>query len=782
MRFFIVSLLFFLVSFHGRSQFSIQGRVTDSSTQEPLIGATVFFKNQQKGTVTNLNGEFELKNKAGSYQIVVSFLGYATQEMRVELTQNMRISFELQPTAIQQKEVVVSAEAANKNVADVQMGAIELEMKEVEKLPAFLGEIDVLKTIQLLPGVQSAGDGNSGLYIRGGGPDQNLILYDGATLYNASHLFGFFSVFNPDFVEKVELTKGNMPAEYGGRLASVIDIESKTGNMNQLKGTGGIGLISSRLALEGPLQKGKSSFFVAGRRTYIDILTRPLIPDDSEFSGSAYYFYDVNAKLSFKLKDNSLLEVNTYLGRDVFDLSGAGNFNARIPWGNNIAGLKWNKVISRKMAVKLSAYYTEYQFEFGADQSDFELNLFSGIEDIQVAADFSYRPTPLHHIKFGGRSIYHQFTPSNVSARSGETELDIESIRQLNAIESSAYLQDEIDLSTDLSINAGLRFSNFTQLGPFTRFREDELGNPIDTTSYQSGESVVSYNGLAPRITLRYQVGAHSSVKAAYTRNYQFVHLANFSTLSLPTDLWLPSSDRVKPQVGDQYSIGFFKNWKNNTIESSAEVYYRTMENMVEYREGALPADDVGTNPDNSLVRGRGWSYGVELFVKKKFGKLNGWVGYTWSKTMREFEAINNGKPYAAPYDRRHDLSIVGIFDYSEKWSFGATFVYGTGNAITLPVSRYSVEGRIVDVYAERNDYRMPSYHRLDLSATMQGKKREKWQSKWIFALYNAYSRLNPFFLYIANEGEISSGEVNIQAKQVSLFPVLPSVTYNFSF
>lgn len=764
------------------AQYKITGKVMDATSKTSLVGASIYFKSTQQGTTSDVSGDYKLTAKKGQYTLVVSFLGYANREFTIDLKKDMELNVALQPTAINQKEVVVSAEAKDKNVAEAQMGKMELEMKQVEKIPAFLGEVDLLKTIQLLPGIQSAGDGNSGFYVRGGGPDQNLILYDGATLYNASHLFGFFSVFNSDFVDNIELTKGSMPAEYGGRLASVLDISSRTGDMNQFKGRGGIGLISSRLALEGPIQKGKSSFLFAARRTYIDILTRPFIPKDSEFSGSAYYFYDVNGKISFRLKDNSLLEINGYLGKDIFDFSSAANFGARIPWGNNILGVTWKKAVNDKFAAKLSAYYTQYEFEFEASQSDFELNLFSGIKDWQAKADFSYRPDGRNQIKFGGVSTFHEFTPSNLSAKSGDTELDIEAVRELKAVESAIYLQDEIDITTNLTINAGLRFSNFTQFGPFSRFSEDEFGGNKDTTNYGIAEPVVSYNGLEPRLTLRYKTGVHSSVKAAYTRNFQYVHLANFSTLSLPTDLWLPSSDKVLPQVSDQVSVGFFKNWLDDEVESSVEIYYRHMENMIEYQEGALPADDVGTNPDNSLVSGFGWSYGAEFFVKKRFGKWNGWVGYTWSRTMRKFEDINNGISYPAPYDRRHDLSVVGVYDLNEKWSFSGTFVYGTGNAITLPVSRYVVEGRIVDDYGERNAFRMPNYHRLDLSATLQGKKREKWQSKWVFAIYNVYSRLNPFFIYIANEGDVSSGEVDIQAKQVSLFPILPSVTYNFTF
>ncbi len=735
------------------------------------------------GTSTDVDGKFRIRVKPGYAMLHISYIGLESITYRIPPQKPSALTLTLQPEAIQTEELVITGERRDKHVEQSAMSKMELEMVEVEQIPAFLGEVDILKTIQLLPGVQSAGDGNAGFYVRGGGPDQNLILLDGAPIYNASHLFGFFSVFNSDYVERIELTKGSMPARYGSRLASVLDVQTKVGDMNSFHGEGGLGLISSKLTLEGPIKKGRSSFLVSGRRTYADIVSRPFIPDTARFSNSGYYFYDINAKMSFKLRDNSLLDISGYLGRDVFDLKSRKNddFSARIPWGNNVITANWTKVLSQKTNLKLTGIYTDYTFRFEAAQSGFELNLFSGIRDFAVKGEVTTIPHVNHQVKVGGDIIYHTFIPSSVSARSGDTRVDVGAINEMRGIETAGFIQDEFDLSTRIKINAGLRISSFTQLGAFTRYNETPTGS-VDTTIYGPGEVVASYIGVEPRLNARIKLGLTDAIKFSLTRNFQYVHLANFSTLSLPTDLWLPSSDRVKPQIADQIAVGYFRNFFDNTLETSVELYYRHMDNMVEYREGALPADDVGTNSDASLVFGFGWSYGAEFFIKKKYGKWNGWIGYTWSKTMRKFEDLNNGKAYPAPFDRRHDLSIVNMYKLNQKWSFGATFVYGTGNAITLPVSRYVIENRVVDEYGERNAFRMAPYHRLDLSATSQGKKRERFQSSWNFAIYNAYSRANPFFIYFANEGNINEGELDVEARQVSLFPILPSVTYRFKF
>lgn len=761
----------------------LSGQVTNASG-DPLPGANVYFKSTLQGTTTDRDGKFTLPEPPGTDTLVFSFLGFEDREILFEPGSTTTFNVALREGAITTREAVVTGEKANRNVDRVAMGRAELNMREVKLLPAFMGEVDILKTIQLLPGVQAAGDGNTGFYVRGGGPDQNLILMDGATIYNPSHILGFFSTFNANSVDEVELIKGGMPAQYGGRLASVLDVSMREGNMDEFHVDGGIGLVASRLTVEGPIKKGKSSFIVSGRRTYADILIRPFVPDTSQLAESQYYFYDLNAKLRWNVNSSSYFTLTGYFGRDVFEFQGAedDDFGARIPWGNAVASLQYVNAINSRFSMKATLMFTDYDFRFSASQSDFDLELFSGIRDYKARVDFGWLPTARHSIKFGGEITRHEFTPSNVSAEQGTTDFDIDGVKSMTAYETAIWINDEWDVTTNLRVSAGLRYTSFAQIGAFTRYTTDAFDQITDTTSYGSGEIVAFYHGLEPRVSARYTINSQTSVKAAITRNLQYLHLANFSTLALPTDLWLPSSDVVEPQIGTEYAIGLFRNFQNNTFETSVEVYYKTMDNMVEYEEGTFPSDDVGTNPDNSLTFGRGWAYGIEFFVKKRFGRMNGWVGYTLARTMREFEEINDGNPYPATYDRRHDISAALTYEFNERWTFSTTFVYGTGAAITLPVSRYTVEGRIVSEYGERNSFRMPSYHRLDVAATLKGKEREKFENSWTFAIYNLYNRANPFFIYFDSEGRIDDGSLRLVAKQVSLFPILPSVTYNFRF
>lgn len=803
---FIISILFSL-SILGQ-KVTLSGTVKDASSGETIIGASVYLEELQKGVPTNVYGFFSLTTVPGTYTLKVSAIGYRSFETVIELSEDTTINPELSENVIVTEVAEVVGEKSS-NTESTDMGRVELDVSKIKKLPAFLGEVDILKTIQFLPGIQSAGEGNTGFYVRGGGPDQNLILLDNAVVYNASHLFGFFSVFNADAVKNIEVIKGGMPANYGGRLASVLDITLKEGNAREYEFDGGIGLIASRFTAQGPIKKDTSSFIISGRRTYIDVLAKPFVNPESAFAGSGYYFYDLNMKLNYKLDENDQLFLSGYFGRDVFGFeSNRAGFSARIPWGNATGTLRWNHLFSDKLFMNTNLTFSDYKFEFTGSQEEFEFTLFSGIQDWSFKTNFNYYPSLRHNVQAGVDYIFHEFTPSNVTARSGDVVFDTGDITRVYAHELSVYALDQFDISDRLRVNGGLRFTYFNHIGPFKRYpkadNEDDFGaledrEPIE---YAPGESVALYTNLEPRLNLRYTLNSSSSIKAAYTQNYQYLHLASLSPTSLPTDVWVPSTDRVQPQFSTQYSIGYFKNFKDDIYEASVELYYKEMENLVEFEEGAQPENTINDNVDNQFVFGIGDSYGIEFFLKRSYGKLNGWLGYTWSKTTREFDDLNNGNPFPARFDRRHDLSIVLNYDLNQKWSFGASFVYGTGNAITLPVARYFVEGRIVSEYTDRNSFRMDPYHRADISVNYYPSKfkklrptadldpndpvnqprKKKFYSSWSLSVYNVYNRMNPYFIYFGTEGNINDGSLQIKAYQVSLFPILPSITWNFNF
>ncbi len=764
--------------------YTLSGYVKDRATGESMVGVSVGLKEPAKGTSTNVYGFFSLTYPEGEYTLVVTYIGYETHTQPLSLRADTRLNIALKPASIQVEELEITAERSEENTQSADMGRVGFEVEKIKALPAFFGEVDVMKTIQLTPGVQSAGDGNSGFYVRGGGPDQNLILLDEAVVYNASHLFGFFSVFNADAIKNLELYKGSMPANFGGRLASVVDVSMKDGNNQEFKADGGIGLIASRLTLQGPIKKDTSSFIVSARRTYIDVLMKPFLKKSSAFYGSGYYFYDLNAKVNYRFSDKDRVFLSGYFGQDVFNYNNSNvGFNVRIPWGNATATARWNHLFNDKLFMNLSAIYSRYQFEFGASQDEFDFSLYSGITDYNAKLDFYYHPNLRHQIRFGAFYTYHTFVPSTASARQGDVVFDTGEKIKLYGHEAALYINDDFEVTEDLRINAGVRYSLFTQVGPFTRYLKDPtMGHTLDTLRYARGEQVALYHGAEPRLSLRYTTGKHSSIKAAYTRNLQFIHLASLSAVSLPTDVWVPSTDRVKPQLGNQYSVGYFRNFFENKYEASIEVYYKTMKNQVEYREGAQPEDDVKNNVDNNFVFGRGWSYGAEFFLKKRSGDFNGWIGYTLSWTKRQFDDINFGREFYAKFDRRHDISLALVYEPGNRWTFGLVFVYASGNAITLPYAWYLMQDKVVYEYADRNSIRMPAYHRLDFSATWKMKETKKFRSSWNFSAYNLYSRLNPYFLYIHQDGSPFDGSLAIKARKVSLFPILPSVTWNFSF
>lgn len=792
--------LFILINALGIAQgtkSTLSGYLTDSKNGEAIIGAKIVITQLNLAAVTNTYGFYSLTVPAGKYTVEFRTIIYPIDEKEIDLSADVRFNYELGSNVQAIQEVVVSAKKGE-NVNSTKMGQIELQIDQIKTLPAFMGEVDVIKAIQLLPGVSSISEGGQGFYVRGGGPDQNLVLLDEGVVYNAAHLFGFFSVFNSDAVKSVNLIKGGMPANYGGRLSSVLEVNMNEGNNKGFHIKGGIGAISSRFTIEGPLVKNRGSFIISGRRTYIDLLMKAAISDTSPFAGSSYYFYDVNAKFNYKISDKDRIFLSGYYGKDVFSFQDRdGGFGADMPWGNGIVALRWNHLFSNKLFMNVTGTFSDYMFKFGSSQDQFRFELASGVRDLGAKVDFSYFPNAKHRIKWGGEYIYHTFTPTSVSAEADSIDFNTGEAQQLFGHESAIYVMDDFDLNDKFRLNVGLRYSTYQHVGPFTRFIKGNISSPDTAITYEKGDLLKFYHGLEPRVSFRWLISEKSSIKAGYSYNYQYVHLTSLSAVSLPTDVWFPTTDKVKPQRGWQGSVGYFRNFFNDKFETSVEVYYKGMKNLIEFKEGALPSDNVNDNTDNLLVFGTGRAYGIEFYIKKSVGKFTGWIGYTLAKTERTFPDLNGGKVFAAKYDRRHDLSIVGTYKLNERWTFSSAFIYATGNTLTLPTSWYIQDQNLLYNYGDRNSNRMAPYHRLDISATLYSKPtkkhtdlatnlevdvKKKFRSNWAFSVYNVYNRANPFFLYVDNDGSFASGDVKITVKQVSLFPIIPSVTWNFEF
>lgn len=792
----LLTLLLFSCQIRAQETSTLSGIVTDASSGETMIGAKVYFPEIREGVITNNYGFYSITVPKGIHQVEFRMAGIETEKREIDLSNDVRFDIEVGASVQDIGAVVVNAKAKD-NTESTQMGQHDLDMAEIKTLPAFMGEVDLVKTIQLLPGVSSAAEGGQGFYVRGGGPDQNLVLLDEAVVYNASHLFGFFSVFNADAVKSVSLTKGGMPANFGGRMSSVLEVNMNEGNYKSFGMKGGIGAISSRLTVDGPIKKDKGSFIVSARRTYIDVIMKAAIPDDSPFSGSSYFFYDFNLKANYKLGDKDRIYLSGYYGKDEFSFGNvADDFDVTMPWGNGIAALRWNHLFNSKLFMNVTGTFTDYEFRFKSQQDQFRFELKSGIRDWGGKVDFSYYPATRHKLKWGLNYTYHTFTPIGVSAESDDVVFDTGLAQKLRSHESAVYFLDEFDATENIRINAGLRYSTFQHVGPFTRYiKGDGISTQDSTVQYNSGEIIQFYHGLEPRISGRWMLPDKSSIKAGYSYNYQYVHLTSLSAVSLPTDIWYPTTAKAKPQQGWQASVGYFRNFFDNTFESSVELYYKGMKNLIEYKEGALPGDNVNDNTDNLLVFGVGWSYGAEFFFKKRLGDLTGWIGYTWSKTERKFDDLNDGQPFPAKYDRRHDLSVVLSYKLNERWVFSSSFIYATGNTLTLPSAWYIQDQDLLFAYGPRNSTRMAPYHRLDLSAIWYSKRfkettdvatgetikeKKKFKYNWAFSVYNVYNRANPYFLYVDNDGDFFEGTFNISVKQVTLFPIIPSVTWNF--
>lgn len=773
----IQALLVLIPAFHSHAQVNhtISGYVKDRDSGETLIGANVYVENDPtNGTITNTYGFYSLTLPEGKYTLVFSYLGYTPLLESVILDQNMVLNADLTP-GIEMKEVVVSAkkDEEDDNVESTSMGRVNLPVEQIKVIPALLGEIDVLKAIQLLPGVSSAGEGSAGFYVRGGGADQNLVLLDEAVVYNSGHFLGFFSVFNADAIKNTTLIKGGIPAVYGGRLSSVLDIQMKEGNNQHFAAEGGIGLISSRLTLEGPIVKGKSSFLISGRRTYGFDLAQPFI-EKTDFAGTNYFFYDFNTKFNYQFSQKDRLYLSGYFGRDVLVFQQKErNFKFRLPYGNGTATLRWNHLFNDKLFFNLSAIYNDYQFKAGFEQEEFQFDVFSGVRDFSTKFDFDYFPSNNHQIKTGIHGTYHRLTPNIVTGNAGETEF-VSTVKPKYANEFALYIQDDWRVTDWLKINLGLRGTLFQQTGPYR--------SQITMDTFPGGKVVKTYSSIEPRIFINTSISPTASVKAGITATTQYLHLVSNSSSTLPADVWVPSSELVRPQRGWQYAIGYFQNLDQNNYEASIEGYYKLLHDQIDYRESFV--DNSVDQVEDEFVFGDGEAYGLEFFLRKNKGDLNGWIGYTLSRTERTFPDIENGRTYPTTYDRTHDLTFVANYNVNKRLTAGLVFIYATGRTFTPLERLYLIDGNFQTDYGPRNSQRLEPYHRMDFSLTWtpKGNTEKKFKSNWVFSIYNLYNRKNTFFTYTDYESDLEAGTATAKAYKVSIFPILPSITWNFNF
>ncbi len=772
---------------YGQNNVTLSGYIKDASNGETLIGATAYIVETRQGATSNEYGYYSISVPAGQYTVEYAYLGFETLRQQVNLSESAVETIELAEEAAQLDEVVVTGEAADRNVTDLEMSVSKLDIKTIKGLPALLGEVEVIRSLQLLPGVTSVGEGASGFNVRGGSIDQNLVLLDEAPVFNSSHLFGFFSVFNPDAIKDVKLFKGGIPARYGGRISSILDVRMKEGNSKHFAMDGGVGFIFSRLAIEAPIVKDKASFIVAGRRSYIDVLAKPFLNDDLE--GSILNFYDLTLKTNYNINDKNRVYLSGYFGRDNFGFGSAAGFN----WGNSTGTMRWNHLFNERLFSNLTLYFSDYDYKinFGDDAVNrFEWK--ANIENFSAKPEFTYFINPKHILRFGGQAIVYRFAPGKaVGVSEGETS-DV-SLDDKYAIESGAYVEMEQDLGETFSLNYGLRLShfNYTGKGKAYNYAPAAPGQPRQVTqvkTYGQWESIKTYVNLEPRLSVKYQLNSLSSLKASYNRTAQYIHLISNTTASTPVDVWTPSTNNIRPQLGDQMAVGYFRNFSQNAYEFSSEFYYKEMRHLVDYVDGA----DLLLNEflEGELLEGKGRAYGWELQLKKTKGRLTGWMSYTLARTERLVEGINQNKWYPSRFDQLHNLSINTFYDLNDRWSFSSTFVLNSGTPTTFATSRYEQQGYVVPHNAldTRNNVRIPMYHRLDLAATLKGKKKspqDKWVADWVFSVYNVYNRRNPFSIYFRQDSDRIQPDLPTQTEAIQLSVVgsfIPSISYNFRF
>jgi hypothetical protein len=772
----LTTLCIFQIQFAiGQEKFVINGNLKDQLTGEVIIRAVVRIEELPNlGVLTNEYGFYAIALPKGKYNLLITQLGYEKYKQQVTLEENISLNIFLKPANLL-KEVVVESGRKNDNLLKAQMGTESLDIKAINKIPVIFGEKDILKTLQLLPGVKSAGEGNSGFYVRGGSSDQNLILLDEAPVYNASHLLGFFSTFNSDAIKDVTLIKGNAPAQYGGRLSSVLDVKMKDGNNQDLNVNGGIGLIASRISVEGPLQKDKSSFIISGRRTYADVF---LLASES-FKDNILYFYDFNMKANYKIDEKNKLFISGYFGRDELGLKNTFG----IDWGNKTGTIRWNRIVSSRLFLNTSLIFSDYNYNVKLKNGATNFNINSNIKDLNLKQDYTFYVNPRNTLRFGFNSILHTITPTTFSG----TVISSNTKEGRNGLENAIYLSNYYKANNNLSIDYGMRLSAYSLMGGdiYNQYEGEKIINSIKIGKYSFGKT---YLNPEPRITYNYRLNDEVSFKAGYARNVQHLHLLSNSTASSPSDQWIGNSYNIQPEIADQISIGYVQGFKKNNFELSTEVYYKNIQNQVDYKDGA----DINTIKDveSVLLYGIGRAYGLEFLLKKKEGQFTGWISYTLSKTERKINGINYNNWYNAKQDRTHDLAVVGVYTLNPRWSVSGVFVYNTGDAVTFPTGKYQIQGhsygfqydiqgQTVYQYASRNANRMPTNHRMDLSVTYDKKKTKRIQESWNFSLYNVYGRENA---YQINFQEDPTDPTRTQIIQTALFRWIPSVTYQFKF
>ncbi|MBK7173054.1 MAG: TonB-dependent receptor [Bacteroidales bacterium] len=754
-------------------KFTISGHVKDASTGEYLIGATIFVSELSAGVITNSYGFYSISLPSGSYQLRFSYIGYSTFFRKVNLAENMVLDIAMESGQSELGEVEIKGTRTDENVRAPEMSLVKLDVKTISRIPALLGEVDIIKAIQLLPGVQSTSEGSTGFSVRGGNSDQNLIILDEATVYNASHLMGFFSVFNNDAIKDVTLYKGDIPAAYGGRLSSLLDVRMKDGNSKQLKLTGGIGTVSSRLTIEGPIIKDRTTFVASGRRTYADLFL-PFAKDEG-VRDNKLFFYDFNLKLTHTINETNRVYFSGYLGRDTFK-----NQFAKMGFGNQTASLRWNHLFSSKLFFNASVIYSQFDYNLGTPQGDANsFNWSSKMRDHSARFDFTYYLNTKNTLKYGATTTFHEFFPGTATGLGDESLISEFRLPTQYAFEHGAYVSNEQKVTDKLTLKYGLRLSVFQNVGPGTYYRFDEDFNPIDSVVYKKRDFFNTYFGLEPRLAFTYLLDERSSIKGHYSHTYQYIALAQNSTAGTPLDVWFPSTPNVKPQVADQVAIGYFRNFFDNSLETSVEVYYKKVNKVIDFCDHAYLL--LNQYIEGEIRIGEGESYGLELMTRKNSGDLNGWISYTYSRSWRKIETINNGNRYPAPYDKPHTLNIVLNYEASKRVELSATWVYATGLPVTFPTGRALIGNAIVPIYSDRNAYRMPDYHRLDLSCTLKGKEKpgKRWRGDWNLSVYNAYNRKNAWSINFEKD---AADPYTTYAVKTYLFSIIPALTYNFKF
>lgn len=754
----------------GQVKYTLSGTIKSANSGETLIAATIRVLGAKQATQSNEYGFYSLSLPKGSYTIQITAVGTKAQQIQVNLDQNKSLTLSLEDDQNELETVTITSSAAKRNIDNPQMGMERLSIAETKNVPVLLGERDVIKTLQLLPGVKTSGEGSGGFFVRGGSSDQNMILLDEAPVYNASHLLGFFSTFNSDAIKNVTLYKSGMPAQYGGALSSVLDVKMNDGNNQKFGVSGGVGLIAARVNVEGPIQKDKSSFLISARRTYADMFLK--FSSDTNVNKSKLYFYDVNVKANYYLGEKDRLFISGYFGKDVLGSDQLSGIN----WGNATSTLRWNHIFSNRLFSNTSLIFSNFDYKINSNNDENSITLFSQIRDWNFKEDLQWYANSKNTVSFGFNSIYHTIKPGEVQA-SGNSGLNSQKLQDRYSLENAVYASNTWKATETFSMTYGLRVSAFAILGEGDYYTLDPAGRVSGTTHYKKGEIVKTYVNLEPRIAAALQLNAATAIKASYVRNAQNLHLISNSNASSPTDRWVASTNIIKPEQSDQVSLGYYKNLAENAYELTIEGYFKNMKNQIDYRNGA----DIFTNKpiETQLLFGKGRAYGAEFLIKKKTGKLTGWIGYTLSKSERQIDGINDNNWYNARQDRTHDISIVSMYQLSKKWSLSANWVFATGNAVTFPTGKYTMLGHSYFNYTKRNADRMPNYHRLDLGATKLLTQTKKYSSELNFSLYNAYGRENAYRITFKDK---ESDPNRTEAIRTTLFRFVPSVSYNFKF